>query len=194
MISKDFQVRRGLVVNTSLLVANNQTSSVGIGTEFPTSNLHVIGSGNITSSLTVSGLNVVSSIQNALTTANSTLFDTKTIGYTIDGGGGPISLGLAGVGIQVSFNGTIQNVTTLALTSGNCVIDIWKGPYEAYPLSNANSITASSRVTLNNASKNTDSTLTGWTRTINNNDILQFNVLSNDNVDKLTIMMKVQRT
>lgn len=54
-ISKDFQVRRGLVVNTSLLVANTQTGRVGIGIDSPTSTLHVSGSANITSDVIVGG-------------------------------------------------------------------------------------------------------------------------------------------
>lgn len=193
-ISRDFQVRHGLIVNTSLFVANTQTGRVGVGIDNPTSNLHVIGSGNITSGLTVSGINIAATLVSAFNATNNIVLDTKTIGYTIDGGGGPIELGLAGIGVQVSFNGRIQSVTSLADRTGNCTIDIWRGPYAAYPLSNANTITANSRVTLNNASKNVDSTLTGWANTISSGDILQFNVLSNDNIERLTLMITAQRT
>lgn len=128
------------------------------------------------------------------TLANSTLNRISTIGYTIDGGGNTISTGVAGIGMQVNYSSNVQSVTILSDNSGNCTIDIWKGPYSAYPLSAANSMCGPSIPALKSALKNTNSTLTGWNRNINADDVLQFNVLGANNLTKVNLILKVLRT
>jgi hypothetical protein len=55
------------------------SGNVGIGTTTPTSNLHVIGTANITSSLTVANVNIVPAISEAFNRANTGLFNAREI-------------------------------------------------------------------------------------------------------------------
>ena len=116
------------------------------------------------------------------------------IGYTITGGGSTILTGVAGVGISVPFNANIQSVTVHSDVTGSIVIDIWKAPYANYPPTVSNSICASAKPNISSNNRYTDSTLTGWTRTINADDILYFNVDSVTSMTGVVLTLKVIKT
>jgi hypothetical protein len=116
------------------------------------------------------------------------------IGYAIDGGGAAITAGLLGSGLRIPFDGTIESVTLLADQTGSIVVDIWKDTYANYPPTVADSICASAKPTLSSADKSEDTTLTGWTKTINEGDVLFFNVDSASTVQNVTLILKVTKT
>ncbi len=120
---------------------------------------------------------------------------TRTLGITIDGGGSPVTTGVKGF-VQVPYDGTIISNTLLstdsAATAGNIVIDVWKDTFANYPPTVADTITAAAKPTLTAVNKNTDSTLTGWTRSIKAGDVLGFNVDSASTVTRVTLELKVQ--
>jgi len=88
----------------------------------------------------------------------------------IDGSGSVPSTGTyASVSINVSC--TITSATLIADQSGSAVVDVLKSTYANFPTTA--SITASAKPTLSSAQKETDSTLTGWTKTITAGDVLQ---------------------
>jgi hypothetical protein len=116
------------------------------------------------------------------------------IGYAIDGGGSAITTGLLGAGLRIPFDGTIESVTLLADQTGSIVVDIWKDTYANYPPTDADSICASAKPTLSSADKSEDTTLTGWTKTINEGDVLFFNVDSASTVQNVTLILKVTKT
>lgn len=118
---------------------------------------------------------------------------TEDITLTIDGGGAVITTG-AKAWAQIDYNATILSATLLADQSGSIVIDIWKDTYANYPPTVADTITASAKPTISSASKSTDSTLTGWTKTINAGDVLKFNVDSVTSITKVTLVLKVEKT
>jgi hypothetical protein len=107
---------------------------------------------------------------------------TGNLNFIVDGGGAEISTGVKG-DVQIPFACTITSVTLLADQSGSIAVDIWKDTYGNFPPTDADSITASAVPTITTATKSTDSTLTGWTKTITAGDILRFNV---DNVTTIT--------
>jgi len=111
----------------------------------------------------------------------------------IDGNGAPFSTGVKAY-LQVPFNATITAVTLLAGQTGSVVVDIWKDTYANYPPTVADSICGSSKPTITSFDKYTDSTLTGWTKTIVADDILAFNIDSVTNLIKLTISLTLVRT
>lgn len=127
-----------------------------------------------------------------LTLAN--INGTNGIGYTIDGGGAAIATGVAGTGVQVPFACTITSATLLADQTGSIVIDIWKDSYANFPPTVADTICASAKPTISSGVKSTDSTLTGWTKTIAAGDILYFNVDSVTSIQTVTLTLTVTKS
>lgn len=117
---------------------------------------------------------------------------TSSIIYVVDGGGSAITTGVKG-DLQIPFTCKILDWVLLADQSGSVTVDIWKDTYANYPPTSADAITGSAAVSITNNVKNQSSTLTGWTTTINSNDILRFNVSSVATITRLTITLDVAR-
>jgi len=112
--------------------------------------------------------------------------------FIIDGGGSAITTGQKGH-LEIPFKCEIQRVTLLADQSGSIVIDIWKDTYANFPPIDADSITSATPPTISAAQKAQDSTLTSWTKTINEGDILAFNVDSAATITRVVIVLKVKK-
>ncbi len=110
------------------------------------------------------------------------------LNFVIDGGGSALTTGVKGF-LEIPFAMTLTGVTVLADQTGSAVIDIWKDTYANYPPTVADSITASAKPTLSSAAKTKDTTLTGWTTTVNAGDILAFHLDSVATVQRLTIAL-----
>lgn len=119
---------------------------------------------------------------------------TAAVGYKVDGGGVVITTGVAGTGLYIPFNCTINEWTLQSDVSGSIVIDIWKDTYANYPPTVADTITGSAKPTITASNKNTSSTLTGWTTTISAGDVLYFNVDSCSTITNATLTLKVTKT
>ena len=115
----------------------------------------------------------------------------KAIIFIIDGGGSAITTGEKGH-IRIPFKCEIQKATLLADQSGSIVIDIWKDTYANFPPTDADSIVASAPPTISGAQKSEDSTLTGWNKTINADDILAFNVDSAATITRVVLILNVK--
>jgi hypothetical protein len=115
-----------------------------------------------------------------------------TIEFTFGPGNAVISTGLQGW-LQVPVACTINEVTMLVDQSGSIVCDIWRTTQANYspPTHPAvgDSITASDTPTISSATKMQDSTLTGWTTSLNQGDILAFNVNSVTTCERATISL-----
>lgn len=121
----------------------------------------------------------------------------ENITLFIDGGDSAIAVGQKAF-TAVPYACTIQSITMLADRVGSAVVDIWKTTYANYipgthPVL-GDSITASDLPTIVSAAKSTDSTLTGWTKTIAVGDILQFVVNSAATIQRLMLVLTVERT
>jgi hypothetical protein len=119
---------------------------------------------------------------------------TAAVGYTIVNGDDVIATGVAGTGIQVPFNCTINSVTLLAAQTGSIVIDIWKDIYANFPPTVADTICASALPTITSSNKSTNSTLTGWNKTITAGDVLYFNVNSVTTIKNVVLTLQVTKT
>lgn len=115
-----------------------------------------------------------------------------TLNFVIDGGGAAITSGIKG-DLRIDFACEIVGVALLADQSGSIVVDLWKDTFANFPPTNADSICASAKPTLSSQNKIEDTTLTGWTKTINAGDILRVNVDSATTIQRVTIAIKVQR-
>jgi len=113
--------------------------------------------------------------------------------FVIDGGGAAITTGIKG-DLKIDFACTIKKATILGDQSGSIVIDIWKDTYANFPPTDADSITASAPPTISGAVKSEDSTLTGWTVAVAAGSILRFNVDSCTTIERVTIILEVERT
>lgn len=118
---------------------------------------------------------------------------TAALAFVIDGGGSVIETGVKG-DLQVPFACTITEWTILLDQSGSITVDIWKDTYANYPPTDADSITASATPSVTTATKNTSSTLTGWTTSISAGDTLRYNVDSVTTATRATVLLKVTKT
>lgn len=112
----------------------------------------------------------------------------KTFGIVIDAGDSVITTGIKG-DLVIPYNLRILSWQILADQSGSIQIDIWKDTYANFPPTSADSIVASAYPNISGAARNTSSTLTGWTTTINKNDILRFNVDSVLTIKRATLTL-----
>lgn len=116
----------------------------------------------------------------------------SSIGFQFDGGGAAILPGQQSI-VEVPFGCTIALCDFFANRSGSMVVDIQRTTKVAYPAGLA-SICAADRPTLAAAQKSLDSSLTGWTLILNEDDVLVGTVVSNDVVNNATVSLKVSRS
>lgn len=142
--------------------------------------------------LTVNAAGQLTAVVNT-TIAGAAVTLVQSLGITIDGGGAVITTGVKGY-LQVPFACTITGWTLLADVSGSAVVDVWKDTYANAPPVVGDTITAAAKPTLSAAVKGQSTTLTGWTTSVNANDVLAFNVDSVATVTRITVQLTVSRT
>lgn len=119
--------------------------------------------------------------------------DPTGLGWTTPGGGGliitrgatwvissgAIATPVNDVYIRCRQAGTISKITLLTAGGpGSCVVDIWKNVYANFPPTSADSICAAAKPTISSGIKYEDSTLTGWTTTVNAGDVIALHLES----------------
>lgn len=109
-----------------------------------------------------------------------------------DGGGSAIAAATSAC-LVVPKAITITGAYMFADTSCTAVVDVWKDTIANYPPTDADSITASAPITITAGTNSTDTTLTGWTKSVAALAVLKFNVDSNDNATKLTVVLTFDR-
>jgi hypothetical protein len=87
---------------------------------------------------------------------------------------------------------TIVANTLVAIQTGSAVVDVLKSTYAGYSGS-LTSICASAKPTLSSAIKSQDTTLTGWTTSINAGDILVVELESIATITSVTLALKCRR-
>jgi hypothetical protein len=114
--------------------------------------------------------------------------NTRTFGIDIDGSGFPISTGIKGY-VVVPYDCEIISWFMISDTVGSIEIDIWKS--NGIPTI-SDSICDGNTPKLTAQQSNTDTTLTGWDLTINESDIVAFNVISASTVTKVNLIIKIK--
>jgi hypothetical protein len=116
-----------------------------------------------------------------------------SIYFVIDGGSANITSGVKG-DLSVPFNATINEWTMLSDLQGNITMDIWGDTYANYPPTVADTITGTDKPRITNALKGQSTALTGWSTTLTAGNTLRFNVDSANNVQRVTLILKVTKT
>ena len=106
-----------------------------------------------------------------------------------DGGGSAPPAGTK-VYVRVPTAGTITKATLLADVAGTATLDVWKDTYDNYPPTVADTITASAKPAISSALKYQDTTLSGWTTSLNAGDILACNIDSCSTATRLTLQLE----
>jgi hypothetical protein len=96
--------------------------------------------------------------------------------------------------LQIPFACTITKAVLTADASSSAVVDVWKDTDANFPPTVADTITASAKPTLSSASKASDSTLTGWTKTITAGDWIKFHIDSVSTAKTLALELTYTRT
>lgn len=116
--------------------------------------------------------------------------NTRTLGISISGGGNPLTTGIKGY-LAIPYNCEIISWYIVSDTVGSIEIDVWNS---STPPTGANTITASNRPKLIASQENSDTVLTGWTTTLNQGDVMAFNVVSASTVTFVNLVIKIQIT
>lgn len=114
--------------------------------------------------------NVVSNVLALIQTAAFWLFDGGGAVYGVDD---PIYL-------DIPFKATITRVRLLHDQASTTTVDVWKDTYANYPPTNADTITGGNEPATAAAVKDEDSTLTSWTTSVAEGDVMAGNVDAND--------------
>jgi len=121
------------------------------------------------------------------------LVPASSLEFIIDNTPDVIEDGLVAGDLIVPFDCVIEEVTMLADQIGCIVIDIWKDTFANFPPTVGDSIVATAYAQICTAIKSSDSTLTGWTKTLSAGDVLRFNVAGATAVKRVVISLKVRK-
>jgi hypothetical protein len=112
--------------------------------------------------------------------------------FVIDGAGSVIAANSAVDLPDIPFGGTVTGWTITSDVSGSAVVDIRRATYSGFPT--FSSIAGSELPTLSSAQKNQDLSLTTWTTSLAQGDVLRAIVNSASTVKKLSITLRITRT
>lgn len=137
----------------------------------------------------------------AIQSAGGALATTETVDLIVIIGDGTnvITTGAAGNWLEVDFAFSIVQWSIIAKQSGSISIDLWRTTHTLFdsggthPVA-ADKISATAPITFSSATKGSDATLTGWTKTIAAQDILAFNIASVTTCTQVVISLKVTKT
>jgi hypothetical protein len=113
---------------------------------------------------------------------------TRTINFIHDAGSQDMITGTKG-SLTLDVTGRIQSWTVTSEQIGSITLDVRKSSFEDYP--NVISICGTDRPSLNNQNKNRNLSLSTWQTDIFAGDILQFEVLSAQNIRRFVLSLKL---
>jgi hypothetical protein len=113
---------------------------------------------------------------------------TRTINFIHDSGSQDMITGTKG-SLTLDVTGRIQSWTVTSEQIGSITLDVRKSSFEDYP--NVISICGTDRPFLNNQNKNRNLSLSTWQSDIFAGDILQFEVLSAQNIRRFVLSLKL---
>lgn len=132
--------------------------------------------------------------RSAATAGNSFETQYAALEMVIGNGLAVISTGVKGY-IRVPFACEIVRESILADVSGAIKIDVWVDTYANYPPTDADTITGGNEPEIAaSGTKDEDSTLTSWTKTLAEGSVIGINVDSCTSIKQVTFELRVKRT
>ena len=131
--------------------------------------------------------------ENYIDIAASTSSEKGGFQFSINGGGSAITTGILAHQDIAVRDCSIDSYTILANTTnpstgnGSIAIAVYKDTYANYPPTSADIISASTSMKITSGSKATDSTLTGWTKTVTAGDVLRYEVISASTLQEVKV-------
>jgi hypothetical protein len=114
---------------------------------------------------------------------------TRTINYVIDSGSIAMLSGNKG-SVTLDVSGVIESLVILSDQQGDLIIDIKKSNYSTFPV--FNSIVGGVYPQMSNDRKIRDDNLSGWDTSIVAGDILTFDVVAVNNINRFLISLKLK--
>lgn len=114
---------------------------------------------------------------------------TRTINYIVDSGSISMLSGNKG-SVTLDVSGIIESVTIFSDQQGDLTLGIKKSNYSQFP--NFISIVGDEYPQLVNSRKYRDDVLTNWDKTIVSGDILSFDVIAVNNINRFLISLKLK--
>jgi len=114
---------------------------------------------------------------------------TRTINYVIDSGSISMLPGNKG-SVTIDVSGIIESLVILSDQQGNLTIDIKKSNYSTFPT--FSSIVGGVYPQMTNSRKVRDDNLIGWNKSIVAGDILTFDVIAVNNINRFLISLKLK--
>ncbi len=127
-------------------------------------------------------------IRRTVTSVTNTVNANKavSINYIIDGGGSAITTGVKGF-VEIPYDMTITGWQIFGDQSGSVVVDVWRSTYAGFPPVVGGSIAGSELPTLSSQQQNQDLSLSTWTTSLAQGDIIAYNVNSASTVTRITV-------
>lgn len=182
-----------LVDTATATVSNIVNADIDSGAAIADSKLATISTAGKVSGAAITTINNLPSGAGAVPIANLTQVTPGQVEFIIGNSVDTITTGIQG-DIRFPFACTITGVYLLADASSSVVIDLWKDTLANFPPTDADSITASAPPTLSSATNSTDTTLTGWTKTVTSGDIVRVNVDSVATAKRVALVITYTRT
>jgi hypothetical protein len=114
---------------------------------------------------------------------------TRTINYVIDSGSIAMLAGNKG-SVTLDVSGIIESLVILSDQQGNLTLDIKKSNYSTFPT--FTSIVGGVYPQMANSRKVRDDNLTGWDTTLVAGDILTFDVIAVNNINRFLVSLKLK--
>lgn len=112
--------------------------------------------------------------------------------FTISGGSGAIPTGLY-TDFFVPYDCTVIGWTVITNITSTVTFDLWKTDYAGYPSDVGDTITGTDKPTTVVSRKGSSTSLTGWTTTLNRQDIITINIDANDNATRVLLVLEVRK-
>lgn len=128
-------------------------------------------------------------VNNTIVALATTADLTRTINYVIDSGSFSMLAGNKG-SVTLDVSGIIESITIFSDQEGELTLDIKKSNYTDFP--NFSSIMGGTNIIMNNVRKYKDDVLNNWDKTIISGDILTFDVIAVNNINRFLISLKLK--